>query len=520
MPQALAIAFDEDQVTVVRAEVGPDERAKLRDVRVIDLTDRRAPRTAADGTPGEITVEPDGPAGRPAVCAELEALLTNDIDSAHIVLRSGRAFYELLDLPFSDTRKVNQIAPLQVQDNLPFDLDEFAIETIQLHQESDENFRYLTGCVPRAMLDASVISAGQLADEARTITTAASALSGLVPQFPDLFKGSFALLEIGTRGSALALFTNDRLTLLRDFGVGRLHSADERKTLYIDIRCALAAGESLGKTQIEKVFVVAEAGSLEECERQLHIPIQALDLGPFSGAHAMIRRHSSSEHLQPEQAGELLQDFDQELSLGWALGVLAYENKQSRKAWKTLVDFGGKRPGMRNLIRVVAPAIKDELIYIVLAVAMLLTWFGSSMWISTAEQTAQDKRIAEMIQFELPDESGDPTTMLLHLRQKTSELEQRLQGVGATSTISPLDALLELTNALPPGTDIKLESLTINSDIVSLRGSVPNNPAIGSMEKSLSEHKGRLCEADVKPGERGAGNRVRFSASLKICSPS
>ena len=87
----------------------------------------------------------------------------------HIVLPSKDAIFKELTLPFTNKSKIDMVAPFEIEESLPFSLDEAVIETIPLNKEAEQTT--ILAIVFRKETVASYISAFEHHDLSPDITT-------------------------------------------------------------------------------------------------------------------------------------------------------------------------------------------------------------------------------------------------------------------------------------------------------------------------------------------------------------
>lgn len=481
MSISVAIEISHGLATIVTAETLPEGRVELLDVR----------RIPVEGVPeiaGEEPVKPRPP--------DIEELLNREIDSTLAVVNTSEIIYEPLDLPFSDRKKINQVAPLQVQDLLPFGIETFVLDNMVLGVPNGNGAHLITSLVPKRDVANTLLDCTRLGADPKTITSYGSAIACLPVLCGENLGSTFAILFGNASRLVLAIFARRVLASLREYEL--FEGGQSVEHVAADLRCSLSQISKESGTKIETVHVIGLPRAYERLKEQLQVPVKMLDLSQFVS-----------------QKKEVVESPN---SIPWAIGLFSAQISLARKVKPTLSDFRrGEftyKPGLKFLLT----ALRDEMFYVVLALLLGLTWvltsFLSTEFLLSRVERAMSARMHEIF----PDQAVPQRGEVEFIDGQIGQLEEQLRGLGSLSSLSPLESLKELSVAISRDLDLDIDGMNIGQSRISFQGSVSDFPAVGRLSSALEAQKGRFCNVVVdSKGKMPGTSRVRYTAELELC---
>lgn len=424
----------------------------------------------------------------------LESFQDLEIDSILAVAPSAQVLYAKQVLPFRDSKKIEQVAGIQVQDSLPFEIDEFVLDSVVLGESSQGGYQILSSLSPKSEVAATLAALQGLGVDPKLLTTRASALGNLALFCQAEQSGLNAYILVTEEHVSFAAIRDRVIVFLRDI----VRNGSELDVTVKSLACSILQLEQELGCETEAIHVIAQASDLSYLRRMLFRPVVALSLENIvqipegmeisPGALASVIGAASVEFL-PRKRGEARRFVD------FRQGSFAY-----RRAWIALWS-----------------ALKEEIFYLSLAILLLLSWFGGRIYLSHHALTVVNDQIASFVSKGLPGESVPKQGESSYLQAKLDTLEEELRGMGSLSSLSPLESLKELVAAVGSSLDVMIDSVSIGYSKMTIRGSVADNLSIGNFSTALKARKDRFCDVKVDPKGKTADNRVGFSAEIEFC---
>lgn len=517
MPTVVAIDILDDNATLVTGETtgaGEVRILSVREMAVPDVTfasEEEEEQFGEEGT-AEDTVGDDSNEAFPQPetesefsfaeddeAPEIDELVDADVDYVLALAPSRHVLFQNFSLPFKDQKKIDAVAPLQVQELVPFDLSDFVIDAVVVSSEASGGYEILSSMIPRRDVVEALAKLRALGADPKLLTSRAQSIAGLVELNKTVLQGSFGLILLSHTECSLAIFIDDELRVLRDFELGENHVVSAiQPDLVRDLRCSIAQAESKYHLTFEHVFISGPPSLRQELTAKL-MPLR-LTMIDFSDC---ITRDPSVE----------VATYD----INWALGLIAGEAKKSGK--KPLLNFRqgpfAYRPSLGNFVA----AIKEEMFYIVAAVGIGILWCLTAFYTAYSQLNDIENKIDEAISLVMPageqvPEKGEAN----YLKEKVDEVQSQLRGLGSLSSLSPLDSLMELSAIISQDIDIDIDKMNIGNTAVRFSGSVQDHPAVGRLDDALKSRPERFCDAEAVPaGQVPRSHRVKFRAEVNFC---
>ncbi len=497
MTTVLAVDIQKARARVLAIQGEPGERLLVLRCDEVTFPDAEDTEPSAEEVSAEEQSE-EAPVEIAEVFSEppvhLEMLQEFEVDATLAVSDSTQVLYSHLTFPFRDQKKIEQVAPLQVQDSLPFEIDDFVLDSVVVGKSSDGEYHVLSSISPKSEIASTLASLQALGIDPKVLTTRASALGNLALLcHPDL-PGVNAYALISEEHIAFAVIREGTILFLREL----LRTNGDFDNSIRSLACSLLNLERELKAETNAVYVIGTQSELSYLRRVLFRPVVPLELDGIAdvaeGVQTTLATVASAlgavaPEFLPKKRGEQRKFVD------FRQGVFAY-----RRAWTAMWN-----------------ALKQEAFYISIAILLGITWFGGRLYSSSAGLSDVNDRITESIRAALPGDSAPLNGEASYLQAKLDTLEEELRGMGSLSSLSPLESLKELVSAAGPSLDVSVEAISIGYSKMTLRGSVADNLSIGTLSSALKARKDRFCDVKVDPKGKTGNNRVGFSAEIAFC---
>lgn len=479
MPTLLAVSLSKDSVSFAVVQCQREGRPSLESL----LEVRRSEFS-------HVVSESDGETGTPAsviVPDEVREFITKEKFSDVVCLfEPPRFFSELLTFPFDSASKVEQVAPLELEEALPFEIEDYVIAPVILERNLLE--------VPTSQREFLVVGV-----EGDTIGAELEFLK-CIGLDPVLFVPKISVLSSITKFLPPEEVQN---------GVG-LITIDQNRLLFSLTRDAqpilqrgIAAG-SENKALAEVLPTVLSASRILVPSRLYFVGVPfELDIDGISS------KSISFADLEFETG-----DFNPTPSLD-NLGMVALAAIRVKKL--PIANFRKGNFSYRgNLKSYFEPFIEDKS-YVLTLLGALVLWIAIITYSSSSEMAALNSKAKELISTTFPGQSVATGTELSFVNEKLQNLESTMKGLGNISSLSPLDALRELSEVIPTGIDVAIDSLSTTQLGMQFGGSVGDMGSVGKLIGAL-EKREKFCEVRVDPrGALPGGVRVRIVGELKYC---
>ncbi|HYS09525.1 MAG TPA: pilus assembly protein PilM [Myxococcales bacterium] len=404
-------------------------------------------------------------------------------DSAAVALPGSMAATHLLTLPFTDTKRIEQVLPAEVEGVIPFDLSEVVWDWTVLGQSNGKS-DVLVGVVRKTALREHLDLLAAAGIDPRVVTLAPLALAALGERNLITPEGAppmtAALLDAGPDGASLALLDSGRPVLARALATGNAQTwaaaatdpearARLLSTLARDLKISLRARKMVPQKLLLAGRLAALPDVAERLAAEMQLPTEPIAL-PNGG---------------PEDA----------LSLGLALRAQFPRGRINfRKGefgfTKDLSHVRGK------LIRFGAAAAILLVFGLVLGIARLSSLRSQAASYDDAVCNATKRILGSCV---------------TDYRQALAQLSGGRSRAAGIPRVSAADVLAELVAHMPEGAMPLLDDVEVSTTAVRVRGTAENFGKVDEIVAALRRDK---CFGEIKQPrtERvGGSNKVLFS---------
>lgn len=496
MSPFVALEINNDQATLVAVDTAASGKISLigRHYLNLDELSTTEPEESPDGSITALNPKPG------LVQTHLERIFNIEVDDTCAVIPGRQVLYEQLVLPFRDEKQIEQVAPLQVQDLVPFDIGNFVLDNVITTKKADGSYEVISSLIPAGQVAEALAKSEKLGANPKFLTTKAVAVTGLVRLFPEQLTGTFALICLTQSNCSLAVFVNNVLKHLREFNVpADVSDVVGYPELLSHIKCSIARVSRDTGSDISRLFGIGNPRVIQRLGSLLGMNYEPLELATVV------------ENQLPDN-GDLA-------DIAWALGVYAHETAPVISPSRPFVDFRRGSFAYQPAWGHVTSALSKELVYIIFAGISLLLYFGAHIYVGYQKLNRVEDKIHETVAQVLPNEPLPPRGQeQQYLEGKVSEIEEQLRSVGSLSSLSPLESLKELSQSIDKSLDVTVEGMELGELRLGLRGSVVDYPSVGRLQTAFEKQVGKFCSIKVdSKGKEPGSPRVKFSAEILLC---
>lgn len=477
---------------IVSLEVGDTElkaavlQTSFRDYKVAGLY-----RAALNGSPTEQV--------KSFVAAHAEAG-----DTILSALPGDLVTWRTFFLPFRDQKKLSQTVPFELENSVPFGLDEVVVDYQVLHRDGAGS-TVLAALVQKEDLERHLELLQSVGVDPKVVDVGPLAALNILSLVPDLAP-TFVFLDFGARTVTVALYRERTLTGLRTLARAAAAetngatppAAGSGEDLVADVRWTLLALNGAPLEDGLPCYVAGDPALLETLEAPL-----AAALG------GTVRRldRVALRNLAPDMVAQApaftspLGLALREISPGAALGL------NFRKGEFT---FHRSQQELRRGLRTVA------LLGVVVLVLTVLDMFVKYQQLRH-HAAAVDAQIQKVFAATLPD-LGRPPNPKAVLAAETEALRQRVDlvtDIVPVSTSTSIDIMRAAAGAVPTKIRIDCEEWTMDPDSVRLRCNTETYDSVDAIKAGLLK-TGVFSDVEVKDAKTDPKGGIDFRMTLKL----
>lgn len=424
--------------------------------------------------------------------------------SSAVILPQSEHLSLNLDLPFSDPKNLDRIIDLEVQDVVPFELDDFFVQYSALGpisnnatpspsaQSEAANYDVHIGILPRILVR-NVLEICKFAGiEPNVLTVPSSAIGAAYQIAKDFFKENSAVVFNRGDEYALAVYINGEVRVERSLYASQLLSAnpaekreDSFQHIFTAIKLLLASAERRYQTRIEKVYLLGREVKAANSHQIFGRPLEGL---PFK---------------------DILKTNDSQVGLAPLSTVFAFDdaakaplsNFRSREFSFTpkLGEFFRALLGTRRHITRALGA---------LALTLVVIYAAREYAVHSAESV-----LIRQIQRVIPGFSSESDKIRDNLLKAENKLGEELATFGSRAKISPADAFIDLLKTLPDSGEMSITGVRVSDTRVQVTGETSEIAVFERITNKLRDRKDVFQK--VTSSNRRSTNG-RFNVTLDI----
>jgi general secretion pathway protein L len=372
-----------------------------------------------------------------------------------------------VSFPFGDRKRIEKALPFELEDNIPFELDDVELDHLALEQavtegEKKKETSVLGLMLPKTALRRHLDLLASVSVDPQVVVPSYLGLFNIAKMIP--VEGAAILAQ----GGDICLKVGNIVMACRSFS---------RSLAMGGIRHTLKALETEHHVQIERAYLLSPDDGLRT---------DLLDAG------------LTVEVVAPDFWGKKAEDA---VSLGVALG----EQVNFRKG-----EFGYKLEDVGKRKRRTALIVAG-----IVAVVLAGTNIGIKYYLVQSSYGKLDREIKEVFRQTLPNAktTADP------VRQLRSSLDDARKKFGVLgSGTSALDVMQAVTEGIPKEVRVTFQDFLLEGDRLKLGGDVASFESVDKMKAELQKAPS-FAEVQVLDTRMGADNKVKFRLEIKLKQP-
>ncbi|MEY4700120.1 MAG: hypothetical protein RL326_307 [Pseudomonadota bacterium] len=420
--------------------------------------------------------------------------------SCAVILPQNEHLSLNLDLPFSDPKNLDRIIDLEVQDVVPFELDDFFIQYLPLGplsststtSSASSNYDVHIGILPRIVVRNVLEICKRSGLEPNVLTVPSSVLGAAYQIGKDYFKENSAVVFNRGDEYAVAIYINGEVRVERSLYGSQLLSANSLEKreesfqhIFTAIKLLLASAERRYGTRIEKVYLLGREVKTSNSHQIFGRPLEGL---PFKD---ILKTSETQVGLAPLST---VFAFD-EATKAPLSNFRSREFSFTPKIGEFIRAFLGTR---RHITRAV----------VALAVAVMVIYASREYALHSAES-----KLVTQIQRVIPGFTSDSDKIRESLLKAENKLGEELATFGSRAKITPADAFIDLLKTLPESGELSITGVRVSDTRVQLSGETSEIAALERITNKLRDRKDVFQK--VTSSNRRSTNG-RFNVTLDI----
>jgi len=439
--------------------------------------------------------------------------------TCHIALEAACFFFRNLLLPFTDTKTIHKILPLELEENAPVKIDGLLIDSM-ITREDKQKSQVIAAMVDRELLATRLAALQTLGLDPETVTISGIPTALRLLHTPDL-PADFLLLNIDLQRVTFVLVRSGHITLIRslvfDPGLQAGFHLDQDSNLIKAFRpehindtfhalCTTIQQtlQSVFHTQKLAVYLNGPVGSLEETVARIQ-----------AGLGDLCRSCTLAETDPP---GQFLPQFVPPVDEKWLPGLMADSVNlgwQITKSWKSFnfrkEAFATRKSSTSNktlTLAIFLPLLSAALF------SMIYLWVDYTKLLK--EKNDLDTQIRTVFTETLPEITRivDP---IQQLQVKIRETSQTSMGQdNGLPSITVLALLADISANIPESLDIRLARLVVDDSGLRLRGTTDTFNSVDIIKKGL-EQSPSFSSVDISTANLDPkSSKIRFEMKLTM----
>lgn len=433
-----------------------------------------------------------------------------------------------IDLPFSDYKKVEKVIPIQLQDKVPFDLDDIHFAVKQDPTKVGDFFRYFVSYIEKSALDKILLRLKELQINLEVLVSESFFLESLIRSFLEIEKNENnqnTPIQTSVCIGYLSedVFLESKNNESREAIISLIHN---NTTLHVR-KLQLPTQENFLFPYLESHIKISLAScnlDPNNLEQNLNTIIFCTESVKDETLNTFkLLTNSKIEKIDPDYSITVNKIANPKLLFTlYSVQSLLYLKQQEQNIQKLV-------PNLRHgQFRYKAPLteIKDTLLDHIVPY-ILVAFFGIfTLVLSFLIPLKESNLIAEKAYQITSQELGrsfKKGSEIQEIDAAISELEQKLGTLSSISSFSPIDWLYTISLSIPKDLNIDIESISITTEGLIFRGTVKDYPTSGRLDSILNklqtESNGKFCEVSLNTEENvGSQGKKPVVGEIKLCN--
>lgn len=392
-----------------------------------------------------------------------------------------------LELPFNDPRKIKKIINLEVQDLVPFDVEDFLVDYRVVSDQSDSKFDVHITLLPKTTMTGALDTCRKAGIDPFLVTTPAAALAAIFDLAPNYFVKNCVVIWANEPNCAVSFVLNGKMLATRILTPLSNEIQWAPGTILQQLKVTIAAFERRYSSTVEKVYLFGSSLRSEEIQNSTGRDVEKVAISEIvSGDMTVESLAGMAAYFAIDSRPPVFNNF--------RVGEFAY------------------RPQFTELIA----GLRTTIPYLAIFIALVIISFGGIYYLRADKTSKMRQIMADQIAREIPDAKLQPGEETGFVVSRINSLEGQLKELGSLSKLSPLDALLEVSKDIPVTPDLSIFNISIRESRVTVKGTVNSYPTIDKIVKALKDKNSTYCNVDLKPVP-SYGATKDFDLILQLC---
>lgn len=405
----------------------------------------------------------------------------------------------LLELPFSDMRRLNQVVPFALEEHLPFPVDDAVVAFARVGRNNGHTM-VVAALARRADLRNHLDLLASAGLDPRMVTLSELAIASLIAEheISTTPPSAHLLLAIEPRTTSIVL----------------VDSAGMPRALRTVQAGPASAGDGLGRAAAASILSAARQTILAH---SAEVQMPDVVLAGAGATSPELRREIAERLATPvhdvgEFGASMLPDGSHGEKSRFA-GCAAMLMAESPGAKVELLNFRQGEFAFRGRVRGdLTPFYSSAILAGAVALAAILN-FALGISVDLARVHKLNRAIAAAAAPALGP--GAPDNAVEALRSAIVKMDKRLQAAGGGIESSPLEVLLAISRDLPKRLPVEMENLTFDASGVKLNGEADSFAAVDRMKNALGRDR-TFGSVEVVHAKAIGGGKVSFELTLSL----
>jgi hypothetical protein len=396
-----------------------------------------------------------------------------------------------LSMPFTDSKKLSQLVPLEVQDNIPFDSSEFIVSYTHTGLTNGSGNDIHIAMCPNAELTQVLEELKGTSVEPRLISTPTSGLQGIYEYFGSDIENNAAFIIFSDHWVYLGFAVDKKFVSQRAIKRDQFY-----EQIWGNIQSSICNIENRFNIKIDTVYRIVEATSLT-----------SEDLTPpelFDREIKDIGLSSLFPHLNEKTS--LIAILGSVLSKPFPYAPKALANYRVGK-----LSFSPPLHEVKKGFSKLTP---------LLGIFLIVSAISLASWIAIRQYKINElrKTLHEVISKNIPSFTSIEGQEAQSLQSLTQSIQDNLKDLGSPLAAPPLLVLAAVSEDIKSVDGISVSRGTVKNGEVKIDGSAPNYRSQNRLEKAFEKRKNLFCKIKFDSSSSSGRDGVRdFQVTITLC---
>jgi general secretion pathway protein L len=411
-----------------------------------------------------------------------------------VSIPAGRASAWQVDLPFSDRKRIEQTIGFELENYVPWDLDDVVLD-YEVMESSGDGARVFAVMVPRERVGELLANLRRYKVDPRFVTVDAAELARLVPPSDECE----VVLDIGSSRTLICVVQDGRPLWIRSLDVGADSFGDDVDLgpWLLQVRASLIAAEESGAPTIDAALLCGGGsrieGICEELAEDLGIDVELLEL-PESPVNPDMAPQPEPEH-----------------ALAYALALKGFAARDRVGTNLRKGEFSWKADS-RLYTRLAFAGVAAMMLLCVGFVAMHFVKLAEFKGRLEDANSHLSATVLGAFPHVSPAQVMTPDGAVQVMQEQVTGVQWRVEALEGHS-VTPLEALKELSDTVPAGITIDLDEFLANDELIRIRGTTDSFGSVDKIEAAILDNPifAGAKKSDVNKARDG---KMRFVVTI------